>query len=185
LTTTIYADFTDSTKYIPSLKKLVESIGFVFNAKIFDTSITSLSDSISKAIHSNLPLAKKPFYRPFNYIGDTIEKASKEVEQKANEVGNIIVDTEEFRMLLEAEGNYISYVEVDIKQTAPWSLNQEFDSEPILGVFSINPSEYELARKQTHYPTYYDHKRKIKIDVSCSYEGGPLSIGFSSKWYGM
>jgi hypothetical protein len=112
-------------------------------------------------------------------IGD----AARAVGGEPNEVGNIIIDSEQSHMLLEAEGNFISYVDVELTKTAPWSLSRPFDSEAILGVFSINPSELELVRKRTHFHTYYDHKRKLKIGVSCQYEGAPLSIGFSSKYY--
>ncbi|WP_292783499.1 hypothetical protein [Nostoc sp. NMS9] len=115
----------------------------------------------------------------------SITEAAKAVGGKPNEVGNIIIDSEQSHMVLEAEGNFISYVDVEIKKTAPWSQSCPFDSEQILGVLSINPSELELVRKQTHFHTYYDHKRKLKVSISCQYEGAPLSVGFSSKYYGM
>jgi hypothetical protein len=88
-------------------------------------------------------------------------------------------------MLLEAEGNFISYVEVDLKATAPHNQNQEFDSEPVLGALSIGLTELDLERKKTHYHTYYDHRRKLKVSVSCLYDGAPLTVAFSSKYYGM
>ncbi|MRR07769.1 MAG: hypothetical protein EG828_12715 [Deltaproteobacteria bacterium] len=115
----------------------------------------------------------------------SVQEAARAVDGTPNGVGNIILDTEDCHMLLEAEGNFISYVEVDLKRTAPHNQNQEFDSVPLLGVLSINPAELELARKQTHYHTYYDHRKKLKISVSCSYDGGPLTVAFSSKYYGM
>lgn len=43
----------------------------------------------------------------------------------------------------------------------------------------------ELVRRETHCHTYYDHRKKLKINVSCLYDGGPLSVGFSTKYYGM
>jgi hypothetical protein len=113
----------------------------------------------------------------------SIAEAAKAVGGEPNKVGNIIIDSEQSHMLLEAEGNFINYVDVELKKTAPWSPSRPFDSEAILGVLSINPSELELVRKQTHFHTYYDHKRKLKIGVSCQYEGAPLSVGFSSKYY--
>lgn len=145
----------------------------------------TLVDAIERAINSGLDILIAPFHRPFQYIGMSIKEAAKAVKGTPNEVGNIILDSEQSYMLLEAEGNFISYVDIELKKTAPWSLSRPFDSEQILGVLSINPSELELVRKQTHCHTYYDHKRKIKICVSCQYEGAPLSVGFSSKYYGM
>jgi hypothetical protein len=99
-------------------------------------------------------------------------------------VGNIIIDSAQAHMLLDATGEGISYVDVELKQTAPCSQTTAFDSEPVLGALSINPSELEFARKQTHFHTYYDHKRKVKVGVRCLYDGAPLSVGLSSKYYG-
>lgn len=143
----------------------------------------NLSDAISRAFDLGLYMLKAPFHRPFQYIGMSVADAAKAVGGNSNKVGNIIIDSDQCHMLLEAEGNFISYVDIELKKTAPWSPNRPFDSEAILGILSINPSELELARKQTHFHTYYDHKRKLKIGVSCHYEGAPLSVGFSSKYY--
>ena len=117
-------------------------------------------------------------------MGMTIANAAKEVEKEPNKVGNIIVDTDDCHMLLEAEGNFIQYVDIEIKKTTPQYQNREFDSEPVLASLSINPAELDFVRKQTHYHTYYDHRKKLKISVSCLYDGSPLNVGFSSKYYG-
>ncbi|MEQ8465052.1 MAG: DUF4365 domain-containing protein [Coleofasciculus sp. E1-EBD-02] len=143
----------------------------------------TLGDAVNRAITYGLHVLRAPFHRPFQYIGMPIADAARSVGGKPNEVGNIIVDSEQAHMLLEAEGNFINYVDVELKKTAPWSQKRPFDSEAILGVFSINPSELEPARKQTNFHTYYDHNKKLKISVSCQYEGAPLSVGFSSKYY--
>jgi hypothetical protein len=145
----------------------------------------TLGSASDKAIKAGLSPLKAPFHRPFQYIGMSIAKAAKATGGTPNTVGNIIIDSDRAHMLLEAEGNFSSYVDVELKQTAPCSLTRAFDSEPVLGALSINPSELDFARKQTHFHTYYDHKRKLKVSVSCQYNGGPLSAGFSSKYYGM
>ena len=143
----------------------------------------TLGDAVNRAINYGLHVLRTPFHRPFQYIGMPIADAARSAGGKPNEVGNIIVDSEQAHMLLEAEGNFINYVDVELKKTAPWSQKRPFDSEAILAVFSINPSELEPSRKQTHFHTYYDHNRKLKISVSCQDEGAPLSVGFSSKYY--
>lgn len=144
----------------------------------------TLGDAIDKAaIDYGLHVLRTPFHRPFQYMGMSISDAARAVSGEPNKVGNIIVDSEQAHMLLEAEGNFINYVDIELKKTAPWSLSRPFDSEAILGVLSINTAELELARKQTHFHTYYDHKRKLKIGVSCQYDDAPLSVGFSSKYY--
>jgi len=183
----LYADFQNEDLYEESFKTLINSIGIVFNRSVMksEKSHSTLGTATDKALAKNLPMMSKPFHRPFQYMGMSIERAEKEVNVKANEVGNIVVENKECRMLLEAEGNFISYVEVELKRTAPHYQNQEFDSEVALGALSIGLSELELARKQTHYHTYYDHRRKLKVSVSCQYDEAPLCIGFSSKYYGM
>ncbi|KAA3667207.1 toll/interleukin-1 receptor domain-containing protein [Pectobacterium carotovorum] len=182
-----YGDFRHEENYEESFKKLINSIGIVFNKNIMRNEKTShnLSTALDKALYKNLPMMCKPFHRPFQYIGMTISQVEKETGCKSNDVGNIIVENEDCHMLLEAEGNFINYVEVDFKKTAPHYQNQEFDSEIPLGALSIGLSEIELARKETHYHTYYDHRKKLKISVSCPYDGAPLTVGFSSKYYGM
>ncbi|MFP1788315.1 toll/interleukin-1 receptor domain-containing protein [Lonsdalea quercina] len=183
----LYGDFRDEENYEKSFEKLTNSMGIVFNKNVMSNKRTNhnLSTALDKASYKNLPIMCKPFHRPFQYIGMTISQAEKEINRKANDVGNIIIENEDCQMLLEAEGNFISYIEVNLKKTAPHYQNREFDSEIPLGALSIGLSEIVLIRKKTHYHTYYDNRRKLKISVSCSYDGAPLTIAFSSKYYGM
>lgn len=182
----LYGDFKDESKYLDSFKTLTTSMGVVFNKNALsdDSCPHNLGTAIDKAVSYNLPLMSSPFHRPFQYMGMSVEKAEKAVGAQANDVGNIIVENPECKMLLEAEGNFISYVDVELKRTAPRSQSTEFDSESILGALSIGLSELELVRKQTHFHTYYDHRKRLKIGVSCQYDGAPISVGFSSKYYG-
>lgn len=181
-----YGDFKDKNKYVESFKKLTNSIGIVFNKNVLNEESCpgSLETAVDKAISYNLRLMSRPFYRPFQYMGMPIQRAEESIGVKSNNVGNIIVENEECRMLLEAEGNFINYIDVEIKRTAPHDQDQEFDSESILGALSIGLSELELVRKKTHYHTYYDHRKRLKVSVSCQYDGAPISVGFSSKYYG-
>lgn len=182
-----YADFTEENNYLSALKNLVQSLGVVFNNIAYTppTGVTNLDQAIDKAWKKILPMLSRPFHRPFQYMGMTIQDAARATGGTPNDVGNIIIDTEECHMCLEAEGNFISYIYVDLKRTAPHRQDQEFDSEIILGALSINPSELEFVRKQVHCHTYYDHRKRLKVSVFCSYDGAPLSAGFSSKYYGM
>ncbi|KFJ11625.1 TIR domain protein [Delftia acidovorans] len=182
-----YADFTNDSEYHLGLKRLVESIGIVFNKSILDTSHTgaTLGEALDRATTFNLPILFRPFHRPFQYMGMKIEEALEAVGGDLNEAGNIIVENDECRMFLEREGSYVSFIEIDLKRTAPFNQNQKFDPEPILGALSINPSELDLVRIQTHCHTYYDHKKKLKVNVMCVHDGGPITVSFSSKYYGM
>ena len=182
----LYADFKDENQYEKSFKVLLNSIGVVFNRHTMneERSSENLGTAVAKAFSANLPLMSAPFHRPFQYMGMTISKAEKAINASSNKAGNITVESEECRMLLEAEGNFVNYVEVAIKRTAPHNQTQEFDSEPVLGALSVGLSELELVRKKTHYHAYYDHRKRLKVSVSCSYDGAPLTVGFSSKYYG-
>jgi hypothetical protein len=182
-----YADFTADSRYPAALEDLVRSLGVVFNKNAYSPppTATNLGQALDKAWNKALPMLSRPFHRPFQYMGMTVQDAAHATGGTQNDVGNIILDTEECHMCLEAEGNFISYVDVELKRTAPHRQDQEFDSEMVLGALSINPSELELVRKKTHFHTYYDHKKRLKVSVSCLYDGAPLSVGFSSKYYGM
>lgn len=181
------ADFTQEGRYAASLEDLVRSLGVVFNRNAFSApaSGTNLGQALDKAWSKALPMLSRPFHRPFQYMGMTVQDAARATGGTPNEVGNIIIDSDECRMCLEAEGNFISYVDIELKRTAPHRQDQEFDSEVVLGALSINPSELELVRRKTHFHFYYDHKKRLKVSVSCLYDGAPLSVGFSSKYYGM
>lgn len=182
-----YADFSEDSNYATSLEDLVRSLGVVFDRNAYSPSrgASNLGQAIDKAWSKALPMLARPFHRPFQYMGMTIQDAARATGGIPNDVGNIILDSDECHMCLEAEGNFISYVDVELKRTAPHRQDQEFDSEIVLGALSINPSELELVGKKTHSHTYYDHKKRLKISVSCLYDDAPLSVGFSSKYYGM
>jgi hypothetical protein len=182
-----YADFSDNGCYQSAFEDLVRSIGMVFNKSAYSApkSATNLGQALDRALVTALPMLTYPFHRPFQYMGMTIADAARATGGTPNKVGNIIIDTDMCHMCLEAEGNFINYVDVELKQTAPHRQDQEFDSETILGALSINPAELELVKKKTHFHHYYDHRKRLKISVSCLYDGAPLSVGFSSKYYGM
>lgn len=148
----LYADFTDPKGYEAALEKLVRSLGLVFrkSAQHRPQLRNHLGHAVDKALAHALPLLTKPFHRPFQYMGMSIREAAEAVGGIPNPVGNIVVETDECHMLLEAEGNAVNYVDVELKRTAPHSLSQEFDSEAVLGALSINPAELELVRRQTH-----------------------------------
>lgn len=182
-----YGDFTQEEKYQVAFEELLRTIGVAFNRSAYagHTAGANLGQAVDKAWRLLIPVLRKPFHRPFQYIGMAVDAAARDVGAPANAVGNIIVESEECRMLLEAEGAFINYVDVELKFTGPHKQADKFDSEALLGAVSINPAELELVRKQVHYHAYYDHSRKLKIGVACQYDGAPISIGFSKKYYGM
>lgn len=182
-----YADFTDATRYEGALEELVRSIDVVFrrNALSADRPAHHIGSAIDHAWSVGLPMLSRPFHRPFQYMGMTVTAVAAAIGGEPNRVGNIIVDSDDCHMLLEAEGNFINYVSVDLKRSAPQYRDRPFDPVPALGALSVNPAELELVKSATHYHHYSDHRRKLKVSVSCLEDGGPLTVGFSSKYYGM
>lgn len=181
-----YADFSDNSKFQESAKRLIESLGIVFNPHCFDDEFKGhdLYSATRKTSNFGLPIFRTPLHRPFQYIGMNIQDAAKSLGVEVNEYGNFHVDQQNCKMLAETEGNFISFIQVEILSTSPHKQSQEFDSVPILGAFSINPAELQLISTQTHCHIYSDHKRKIQVSISCDLDDGPLSIAFSAKYYG-
>ncbi|KUM54192.1 toll/interleukin-1 receptor domain-containing protein [Rheinheimera sp. EpRS3] len=181
-----YSDFSKIESYNIELKKLITSMGIAFNKNVVSPrDSASLAQSLDSAIMIGLPIMSSPFHRPYQYLGMAIPDVEKIVGVKANEARNIIVESEHCKMVLWGEGNFVSFVEVDLLKTAPHSQNAEFNSEALLGALSIGVHELELVRKKTNFHTYFDHKKRMKVTASCLYEGAPLSVSFGTKYYNM
>ena len=88
-----YGDFTDDSKYAASFEKLMSSIGVVFNRNAFlgEHSDSHLGVATDKAWSQLIPILAKPFHRPFQYIGMTVQEAAREVGASPNAAGNIVV----------------------------------------------------------------------------------------------
>lgn len=110
-----YADFTNNADYDSAFASLVKDIGVVFNRQAFkpDGAAGTLSQALDKAWTGALPMLVRPFHRPFQYIGMTLQDAARVTGGSPNTVGNIIIDTDDCHMCLTAEGNFVSFVEVD------------------------------------------------------------------------
>lgn len=146
-----------------------------------DVPKTKLTATTQKS--TSLPAIDQLFKQPYKYISTPVSRASGIFGVKENEGGNLIVDTPNHHILFEANNGLISYVDIEFNGTGPCSQTAGFDSEPLLRSLGIEPNSLELAKKQAHYHRYYDHTNRLKIGVTCSYDGANLSVGFSSKYY--
>jgi hypothetical protein len=127
----------------------------------------------------------RPFQRPFQYVGMTVSQAAKATGTKPNSGGNIVIDTKDAHLVLEAsDGVVVSNAMVEVKQTAPCQQAQSFDSAPVLKALSVDRHTLELTQRRTHAHVYQDHTHKVKVTVICSWDGAPLAVGFSRKYYG-
>ncbi|HAS3656067.1 TPA: hypothetical protein I6199_003020 [Vibrio cholerae] len=125
------------------------------------------------------------FLQPYVYIGQSVEKVSDKLSATPNEAGNLIIDTKQHHFLFESsDGSNVSYVDVQFLETTPCDQNKSFNSVNILAALGINADNLELARKQKHFHTYYDHENRLKVGVSCLYNGASLNASFSKKYYG-
>lgn len=182
----LYGNFTNPDSYNEQLKSLINSMGVAFNSNVIaEKSNKNLGDSLDAAVFKGLPIFSAPFHRPFQYLGMSIGDVEEIVGEKANDARNIIVENEHCKMALWGEGNFVSFIDVDLLKTAPHSPNTEFDSEPLLGALSIGLHELELKGKKTHCHTYYDHIKRMKVTVMCHSEGEPLTVSFGNKYYNM
>lgn len=118
----------------------------------------------------------------YETIGKPASTVSTLLGKPLNNVSNIVFDENGMSFLYEAYKNKVSYVEVEFKDK-PCNQQDNFDSESLLIKLGIAPEKVQLARKSKHFHTYYDHHNKLKIGVSCPYDGGSLTVGFSKRYY--
>lgn len=153
------------------------------------TELLTISSSLTKSApplntFSQIKELPAPFVSPIQYIGLSINEAAKRVGIKPNSVGNIILESKTARMLVTTSGKQaISYVDIEFNQEETCMQSKEFDSKPFLVALKINPEKLELARKQTHFHTYYDHTNKLKIAVSCLADDSTYNVGLSKNNY--
>lgn len=124
------------------------------------------------------------FQNPYKYIGKSVSSVSRTLSTKPNEGNNIVIEKSDYEYFFETNNNKVTFADVRFIKTAPCSQTDDFDSEVLLKKLAINSNDVELVRKRSHFHTYYDHRNKLKIGVSCLYNGAPLNVSFSRKYYG-
>ena len=120
---------------------------------------------------------------PYNLIDLPVKEAASRVGVQPNQANNITFDTDKHHVFLEADGSTVGYADLEFRGNPPCSQKQAIDSATALQSLGIDAKELELAIDKPDNHTYYDHKRSLKVSVSCNYEGAPLTVGFSRKQY--
>jgi hypothetical protein len=138
---------------------------------------------ITNAYAKEITAIPDAYKQPYKYFSKSPAEVGSILNKKPNQVGNVIIDNKDIHLLLEARDNVIGYADVGIKATGPCSQKKAFNSLPLLEALGIDPAKLELNNKATHSHRYYDHKNKLKIVAMCSYDGAPLSVSFSRKYY--
>ncbi|WP_120510311.1 hypothetical protein [Photobacterium salinisoli] len=125
------------------------------------------------------------FLKPYIYIGQPVQKVAEKLSAKPNSIGNVIIDSKQHHFLFESsDGSVVSYVDVQFLETSPCAQSRSFDSASVLAALGVNVDSLELIRKQAHFHTYYDHENRLKVGVSCLYNGAAINASFSKKYYG-
>lgn len=164
---------------IPDKKDDVSKIN---ENKVSENHFSDKANSSNVALASNNEKIKSYEGKLYETIGKPASTVSALLGKPLNSVSNIVFDENEMSFLYEAYQNKVSYVEVEFKDK-PCNQQDEFDSESLLVKLGIVPGKIQIARKRTHFHTYYDHHNKLKIGVSCPYDGGSLTVGFSKRYY--
>ena len=143
----------------------------------------TLSTASDKSLEAGIIPLTAPFTRPYQYIGMRVAQAQKIVKGTINQGGNIVINNDKVHLLLETEGNFVSYVDIELKQPGQCPTRSNFNPVPVLGALSINPSELDHVQSGGGYHYYDDHKRKIRVTVSCTEFAPYYTVRFSSKYY--
>jgi len=140
----------------------------------------------SGAAHSPLtkPITPK-LNRPHRYLHKRSTDIAAIFGVTPNDVGNVIYDKGPAQVLFESsDGTYISFINVQFMESVPCSQTRGFQSNPFLRKLGVDVSELVLIRKQKHFHTFDHPNSKTRVTVSCDWEGGPISVGFGSKYFG-
>ena len=120
---------------------------------------------------------------PYNYIDMPVKEVAQRAGVEPNHANNITFDKDGRHVYLEADGSKVGYADVEFREGTPCNPKQELDATGALKTLGMNAADLELAINKPDNHTYYDHKRGLKVSVTCNYEGAPLTVGFSRKQY--
>lgn len=146
--------------------------------------IRCVASVVALLVSANQAVAESnPANMPFNYLDMPVREAASRAGVQPNQANNVVFDTARHHVFLEADGASIGYADVEFRSHPKCSPKQPLDSAAALKELGIDASALELAIDKPDNHTYYDHKRGIKVSVTCNYEGAPLTAGFSRKQY--
>lgn len=146
--------------------------------------IRCVASVVALLVSANQAVAESnPAHQPFNYLDLSVREAASRAGVQPNQANNVVFDTASHHVFLEADGARIGYADVEFRGNPPCSPKRPLDSVAALKELGMNAADLELAIDKPDNHTYYDHKHGLKVSVTCSYEGAPLTAGFSRKQY--
>ncbi|EPB1972045.1 toll/interleukin-1 receptor domain-containing protein [Escherichia coli] len=80
----LYADFRDEDNYVEAFKRLIQSMGVVFNKNVMrdEKTFNNLGTALDKASHANIPSCVNHFIGRFNTWGCKFHKQKKSLSVK-------------------------------------------------------------------------------------------------------
>lgn len=123
------------------------------------------------------------YKQPYRYLGQQVDEAAKFFRIAPNPADKIIIDMKDYQFMWESNNNVLTYAEVVFNTAGKCSLKKRVPAEVLLKRLGIREYPLEKIISRDALSTYYDHKNKVKIGVSCDEEGGLYRIYFSQKYY--
>ena len=120
-----------------------------------------------------------------------MSKLSEQFETKLNSVGNLIVDNDNYKLLVESKDGVTSdYVEVQIKSLGSCSKSGVVrNSDKVLGLVGLKPflkgnptnPSAGMSNGAVEYCEYPSNK--FSVGTSCMYDGGYYDVSLSPRTY--
>lgn len=135
--------------------------------------------------------AKEPIIQISTLYDIPMSKLSEQFATPLNSVGNLIVDTDEYKLLIESKGGVNSdYVEVQLKSLGSCSKSgAPRNSDAALQLVGLKPN---LKGNPTNPPAgiangaieYCDYPNsKFSVGTTCMYDGGYYDVSLSPRTY--
>lgn len=196
---TIDASAVDNTKEEISKSQLIVGAIIVLCTGLIILSIfyggdstpaTSQVETVIEEVKTDQP-AKEPVIQIMTLYNIPMSKLSEQFATPLNSAGNLIVDTDEYKLLIESKGGVNSdYVEVQLKSlgscTKSGVTQNSDESLRLVGLKSQlkgNPTNPPagVANGAIEYCNY--PSEKFSVGTSCMYDGGYYDVSLSPRTY--
>jgi hypothetical protein len=177
-----------------SIGQLIVGLLILAGAGLFIWGVLSDDEAPSKVITEevkNTQPAVEPLVSIATLYDVPMSKLSEQFETPLNSVGNLVLETDEYELLIESrDGTTSDYVEVQIKSLGSCSKSGAVRNsdkalelvglKPFLKGNPTNPSA-GIANGAIEYCEYPSNK--FSVGTSCMYDGGYYDVSLSPRTY--
>ena len=157
---------------------------------IFKGGDTTPVETVTEEVKTDQP-AKEPIIQIVTLYNIPMSKLSEQFATPLNSVGNLIVDTNEYKLLIESKGGVNSdYVEVQLKSLGSCTKTGAVrNSDKAFELVGLKP---DLKGNPTNPPAgisngaveYCEYPNsKFSVGTSCMYDGGYYDVSLSPRTY--